>query len=430
MTGVNDIPAGLRIPTQIPLDAKGYFTSQSVARNLGSNDNLAYTYEKGLQIYCAEEGTRWEWREPRYPGEVGLRVTNFTYPNNVVIFGVDYSLKQYNFFAISSSSNIGETGPAGPPGPIGPIGLTGPVGPAGLTWQGLWVIDTAYVKNDAVGYNGASWFLYADNNTGSESENPEEDSAHWALLAAEGVQGPQGPPGVGIYTEESMDTWTLSSVTNPAHTGSKITENFTKAFVPSAVSSYLGLSDIGKTLGQTFVVRNVDLLLSINVVLLDNARLTGYNGFDTTQNYEILPNTSVRFTLSNVAGGSDKVFTVEILRTLGELNLSETLTSSVTVAPFPYSKLPFVQFTSTNTYALPPRPFLGQILYVKTAFSNCTLYASPNPGVDGSDNNFLTPSGNGNSSVSLLAGKCYRFTYIGRFGGTYGFWTIELMNNI
>ena len=98
MTGVNDIPAGLRTPTQIPLDAKGYFVSQDIARNLGAANNLAYTYEKGLQIYCAREETRWEWREPNFPGEVGLRATLFTYPNSFIVNGIDYSNKSYNFY--------------------------------------------------------------------------------------------------------------------------------------------------------------------------------------------------------------------------------------------------------------------------------------------------------------------------------------------
>ena len=106
MTGVNDIAAGLRTPTQVPLDAKGYFVSQDAARNLGADNNLAFTYEKGLRIYCALEETRWEWRQPRFLGEVGLRPTLFTYPNNYFVNGINYSNKQFNFFPFFQEATI------------------------------------------------------------------------------------------------------------------------------------------------------------------------------------------------------------------------------------------------------------------------------------------------------------------------------------
>lgn len=98
MAGVNDIPAGLRTPTQIPLDAKGYFASQAVAANLGAGNNLAFTYEKGMLAYCALEGSRWEWREEAFSGEPGLVPTSFTYPANHIINGITYSNKVFNFF--------------------------------------------------------------------------------------------------------------------------------------------------------------------------------------------------------------------------------------------------------------------------------------------------------------------------------------------
>ena len=57
------------------------------------------------------------------------------------------------------------TGPQGPPGPPGTPGIQGPpgpegaVGPAGLEWQGQWVPCTVYQENDAVGWNGASYYV-------------------------------------------------------------------------------------------------------------------------------------------------------------------------------------------------------------------------------------------------------------------------------
>jgi hypothetical protein len=88
---------------------------------------------------------------------------------------------------------IGPTGAQGVQGPVGPQGAIGPVGPAGLNWQGAWSASGTYVVDDAVGYNGASWFCIG--NVGPSATPPDVDTANWALLAAEGAQGPIGPAG-------------------------------------------------------------------------------------------------------------------------------------------------------------------------------------------------------------------------------------------
>lgn len=92
-----NLPLGLRVQTQIPLDVKEYSLSEADLSDLGVSSNLAFTYTKGLVVYCVAEGTRWEWREAVL-AEVGLMPVNFTYPNNVATFGIDYSNKEYNFF--------------------------------------------------------------------------------------------------------------------------------------------------------------------------------------------------------------------------------------------------------------------------------------------------------------------------------------------
>jgi hypothetical protein len=83
-------------------------------------------------------------------------------------------------------------GPAGPQGVQGPAGPVGPVGPAGLEWQGAWVSGTSYVEDDAVGYDGASWFCILAT---SGTDAPDVDTTHWALLASQGAQGIQGVAG-------------------------------------------------------------------------------------------------------------------------------------------------------------------------------------------------------------------------------------------
>jgi len=84
------------------------------------------------------------------------------------------------------------TGAEGPQGVEGPAGPPGPVGPAGLEWQGEWVSGTSYVEDDAVGYDGASWFCILAT---SGTTAPDVDSTHWALLASQGAIGPQGAQG-------------------------------------------------------------------------------------------------------------------------------------------------------------------------------------------------------------------------------------------
>lgn len=99
----------------------------------------------------------------------------------------------------------GATGPAGPIGPQGPTGssgsagpqgqqgVPGPVGPAGLNWQGAWSALNTYSIDDAVGYNGASWFCIDP--VGPSATPPDIDPTNWSLLASQGATGPQGPAG-------------------------------------------------------------------------------------------------------------------------------------------------------------------------------------------------------------------------------------------
>jgi len=95
----------------------------------------------------------------------------------------------YTIQDIADTVGVGAQGPQGVQGPAGPIG---PVGPAGLNWQGAWVSGTSYVADDAVGYDGASWFCILAT---SGTTTPDVDTTHWALLASQGAIGPAGPAG-------------------------------------------------------------------------------------------------------------------------------------------------------------------------------------------------------------------------------------------
>lgn len=90
-------------------------------------------------------------------------------------------------------------GDKGEKGDTGATGATGPTGATGLNWQGTWSSTTDYVNDDAVYYNGSSWFAAGDPTVG---EIPQIGATHWMPLAlqgatgATGATGPQGPQGI------------------------------------------------------------------------------------------------------------------------------------------------------------------------------------------------------------------------------------------
>lgn len=95
----NDIPTNLRVPTQLHLDAKTYIRDETLLQDLGVDDNLAYTYPKGLEVTCIMDRTKWEWKEME-DGDIGLLSSNFVYPNPWIVDEIDYSNKEYNFVEI------------------------------------------------------------------------------------------------------------------------------------------------------------------------------------------------------------------------------------------------------------------------------------------------------------------------------------------
>jgi len=94
----NDTPGKLRVPAQVVLDAKTKIATIASLIDLGLDDNLAFTYYKGLVVKVDEDLSSWEWREVSVPEEVGLRPVHFLYPTDYIVDGVDYSNKLYNFF--------------------------------------------------------------------------------------------------------------------------------------------------------------------------------------------------------------------------------------------------------------------------------------------------------------------------------------------
>lgn len=102
----NAITTGLRVPSQLPLDVKLHSPSEVILSALGTANNLAYTYYLGMRVYCVQERTIWEWREPDTEIETGLLDEHFLYPAGLVVDGVDYGEKEYNFFKVLQASDI------------------------------------------------------------------------------------------------------------------------------------------------------------------------------------------------------------------------------------------------------------------------------------------------------------------------------------
>ena len=86
----------------------------------------------------------------------------------------------------------GMRGIQGIQGPKGDTGPQGPAGATGLNWRGGWSATVDYVNNDAVFYQGASWFAANDP---SEGDVPSNSSTVWFPLALQGATGPQGIQG-------------------------------------------------------------------------------------------------------------------------------------------------------------------------------------------------------------------------------------------
>ena len=108
----SNIPTGLKINSQIPLDVKTYALNEATLAYLGVDDNLAYTYHDQLEVLCLAEKSIYIWREVQVGEEnTGLIPLDFTYPLGLPdVYGINYSGKKYNFFLIEyiTVENINE----------------------------------------------------------------------------------------------------------------------------------------------------------------------------------------------------------------------------------------------------------------------------------------------------------------------------------
>lgn len=95
--GVNsDISRSLKLTTMCPLDPNFIFMTFDQMKDLGDDNEYAFTYYDGMVSRCLEDRKSYEWKEVQY-GEIGLITGGFTYPPQTIVAGKDYSGKIYNF---------------------------------------------------------------------------------------------------------------------------------------------------------------------------------------------------------------------------------------------------------------------------------------------------------------------------------------------
>ncbi|BFK80181.1 hypothetical protein I3900191A7_03260 [Clostridium baratii] len=118
--------------------------------------------------------------------------------------GIPGESPDYELIAAAGEQGpIGPTGATGAEGLIGPTGAQGLIGPTGATGVGLSGIvafnpedEAGYRVGQVVTYKGSTYIVNNDSPTGVPGESPD-----YQLIAAAGLQGPQGlvgPTGVGL----------------------------------------------------------------------------------------------------------------------------------------------------------------------------------------------------------------------------------------
>lgn len=137
------------------------------------------------------------------------------------LYSIDSDGNEINVGVVQGpKGDKGDQGFQGIQGVQGQQGIQGPVGPAGLDWKGVWSNTTTYDQNDAVYYDGASWFASSGAPAGTIPS--EAVNNPWQPLAVRGAQGIQGQQGIqGIQGTQGVkgDSGDLTPVNNSPASG-------------------------------------------------------------------------------------------------------------------------------------------------------------------------------------------------------------------
>jgi hypothetical protein len=294
-----------------------------------------------------------------------------TIPNGTKFIGIDASIptpelngktinnktQHYTVEDLAATVGVGSQGPQGIQGPAGP---PGPVGPAGLEWQGSWDTDSSYNVDDAVGFNGASWFCISEV-TGTGNSNPEEDTVSWALLAAQGAVGPQGEQGPtgpqgpqGESGSAPVYTQGIGISTTSASNASNVLLYNQNIITPSANNQSVRLPQ-NAPIGTEIIVRyntsaSVGNTLNVRPFLLGTTISSLQNVNSNSDRYVLSENDNVKFisrgsdfwlveaiTYDNVSFNNFKTGSRGMIIQESYYEYENTALSSANLQEFPYS---------------------------------------------------------------------------------------------
>jgi hypothetical protein len=349
------------------------------------------------------------------------------------------------------------TGPQGPPGAPGTPGIQGPpgpegaVGPAGLEWQGSWVEGTVYLQNDAVSYEGASYFV-----TCEEVIDPEiipSENACFALLASQGATGSQGPTGQAGNDGSNSGRWqyltTLNFVGAPSANYFCIDVNQLNLITTLVLNTTtfggdylawlsildgLNYSSSSPAFFQITEVGNNDITAVYEVI--------GTNGFVNPSNLSLELNfiggqsvpldPSKQYTISWVLNGLGGTIANKTYGTVNVGTLGAELIYDYNVVSNPLVK--------TDSVYLPDTTQVGKEVVVfsrSDTVGNIGFYVESNseitiPGPDPVSTGFITNYGidNGTSFMFAYPNGNYKFTFLGRIAaGGKALWSMEALPN-
>lgn len=339
-------------------------------------------------------------------------LTNPTEDDILVGTDVNNSDETRNFSIGSIIGLIGDInqGPIGPQGATGATGPQGPVGPAGLNWQGEWTTGNSYLVDDAVGYNGASYFCVVD--IDPSNENPSDDAIHWGLLASQGAVGPTGPAGPtgpqGPQGDVSIPNGTVGAVpytipNTPLIYDINLVYNNGGTFsLPSLTNNYLG-----KEITVLCTANSVLIKPSLLGATISSTNINGWSG-----QFQVLENQRVKF----VYTGNDYWFTV-FLNPIAPVNTPTVLTQgtiSDASGTTPYDEMPYdinVSLLATSSHISLPTSNLvsGKEVYIQTT-SSIEIHGNP---LNSSTTQIFDISGGSSTSFTTSAGAFYKFIYLG-----------------
>lgn len=94
------LPSSYETGTQSPLEGKGKFVDLIDMKN--TSDCRALRWYKNMPAIDMSTGTKYVWKE----SVLGVIDGGYTYPKNIVSFGIDYSEKTYNFVVDSAGLDL------------------------------------------------------------------------------------------------------------------------------------------------------------------------------------------------------------------------------------------------------------------------------------------------------------------------------------